>query len=103
MSDAPYLRLDDGEGPRTFRVMGLGAVAFLAEPNLELGFVVDLVSLENQPPSQDHPEPPDAEERRYLLSPGQVAELIVELLKAGRAGGPAMRELLLEALEGMAP
>lgn len=103
MSDAPYLRLDDGEGPPTFRLMGLGVVAFLAEPAQELGFVIDLVGLENQPPTLELADVPASEERRYLLSPGQVAELIVELLAAGVAGGPAMRDLLLKALEGMKP
>lgn len=108
MSEGPFIQWPSGgrghDNPELppHRVTGLGALAVRLLPAGELAFVVDLVGVENRPPSSDANAGPPAEtQTRYLFSPGQVAELVVELLSTGKAGGPQMREALLEALEAM--
>jgi hypothetical protein len=84
---------------REVRVDRLGLLAFLTQPAGELGFVMDIGGPINRPPGQgDHAGPADDVEVRFLLTPGQVAELIVAALNAARQGGDPVVDVLLMAL-----
>lgn len=79
----------DGRGPGVTPLDGdyptvildqLGAVALRSQPAGELGIYLELAGRYNKREDRD--------ERAYLLSVGQTAELIAELIVAGHAGGP---------------
>lgn len=96
MSRRRMFRLGPGEAIRVDR---LGAAAFLSQPSGELGFVLDIGGPVNRPPSSDeNAGPPQDLEFRFLLAPGQAAELVVEVLNAARNGGDAPARALFEAL-----
>ena len=80
----------------------LGSVAYIAQPSGELGFALDIGGPLNRPPSHDeNAGPPRDVEVRFLLSPGQAAELVVEILNAARNGGDPPARALFEALDGL--
>lgn len=74
------------DGAGLIRLTELGALAVLTQPAGEIGFVLELAGVENRPPltAGDQAGPAPAHRARYLVAPGQVAELIVALIQAAR-------------------
>lgn len=76
-------------------VDALGAAAARMQPTDELAVILDVEGNRNRPPSAgDYAGEAERVEERYLLAPGQAAELIVDVILAVRRGGlEAMHEL----------
>lgn len=97
--------LASSDAPLPIRVARLGALAFLAQPENELGFLVDVGGPVNRPPSLEAANaevgPPAEVDVRLLLSPGVAAELVVAVLNAARAGGDPSAFALVDALDAL--
>lgn len=95
--------LASSDAPLPIRVDRIGALAFLAQPENELGFLVDVGGPVNRPPSLEPANaelgPPAEVEVRLLLTPGTAAELVVAILNAARAGGDPSAFALVAALD----